>query len=96
MSEMVVRLTAALIAALQAQAEAAGPSTPYVDADDPTDAIVDGHIDLTAVAEAMLAEMLEPTDVMLAAIEDPLVNTPSSIAHDWRRMIDAEFATIAR
>jgi hypothetical protein len=41
-------------------------------------------------ARATLAAMQEPTDKMIDAVYDPAVNSRSSVANDWRSMVEAE------
>jgi hypothetical protein len=41
-------------------------------------------------ARAALAAIREPTDKMIDAVYDPAVNSRSSVANDWRSMVEAE------
>ena len=54
MSSIKDQAVAAVIAELQRQSDDGKPG-PYVDMDDPSDAVIDGHVDLIALVEAVLA-----------------------------------------
>jgi hypothetical protein len=57
MSQVIDRTVTALIAELERQAQEDRPDTPWVEADDPASAMIDGRVDLRSLASQLILAM---------------------------------------